>query len=95
MSTGPRSSRPINAKGLFDPATHQFKESLTPLMLRTIKAHRYLCADCDPDFRDRVISDAETQAKELYERSVGTDVKMEIYEQAKEKYRSEAKRYIL
>ena len=88
----------INApKGtaFLDPSTQRFKETLTPLMLRSIEAHECLCSSCSPDYVDTLTEAATEQAQAEYERRIGVEAKVGIYEAAVERYRKEAEKLAL
>ena len=58
-TSGQAAPQQPKAKRLFDLITQYFKENLTPLMLRAIKAHKCLYAECSPDFYNKLITDTK------------------------------------
>ena len=73
----------------FDPAKHQFKERLTPLMFKKVKAHECLCIDCNAEFYESVLGTAEAEALAAYDREVTTEARSFLYKEAIERYRNE------
>lgn len=48
---------------------HWSTKSLTPLMLKHIKAHERLCVACSPDYADTIYDQADEEAQSIFEKS--------------------------
>ena len=68
----------------------EFKEGLTPLMLKFIEAHECQCPSCNPEFADGIREQANLKARDAYERSILEKAQEQLYAAAIEKYKSKA-----
>lgn len=85
----PEGEEPTETASLFSSDKQEF-ENLTPLMLRPIKAHKCLCPDCSPEYAEDTQDQARKEARTIYERSVATEARVELYEAAVSKYKEDA-----